>query len=147
MRRFGFPGWALLSATNLANWSPPPGVLTVLIAADRGEVGENAAWRLMRRLEILGVETTIRLPPSNAGDWNDALVADKRRMKQGDALRREGGERPRPVSGRSCRIGLYRVVVRRSSARASWRAWQHDLWPAVRPLAVDIRRKRDASNS
>jgi len=92
MRRFGFPGWALLSATNLANWSPPPGVLKVLIAADRGKVGENAAWRLRRRLEILGVETTIRLPPTNAGDWNDALVADKRRMKRDDALGREGGE-------------------------------------------------------
>ena len=44
--RFRLPGWALMSANNLAAWTPPPEVRRVLIAADRGAVGEGAAARL-----------------------------------------------------------------------------------------------------
>ena len=39
--RFGLPGWALLSTRNLRAWSPPEGVRSILIAADRGKDGEE----------------------------------------------------------------------------------------------------------
>ena len=40
---FGLPGWALMSTRNLRVWSPPAGVRSVLIAADRGKDGEASA--------------------------------------------------------------------------------------------------------
>ncbi|WP_313002072.1 toprim domain-containing protein [Brevundimonas sp.] len=72
MARFGLPGWALLSAHNLSNWTPPAGVARIIIAADRGPAGEGAAARLSRRLRTAGLECLVRLPPASFGDWNDA---------------------------------------------------------------------------
>lgn len=69
---FKLPGWALLSAGNLARWDPPPGVTHVLIAGDRGEAGEASAARLYRRLAKNGIVATIALPPAPWGDWNEA---------------------------------------------------------------------------
>lgn len=72
MARFGLPGWALLSAGNLARWSPPAPVRRVLIAGDRGRVGERAALNLRDRLRAMGLAASVRLPPPGFGDWNDA---------------------------------------------------------------------------
>lgn len=72
MARFGLPGWALLSAHNLSAWTPPAGVVRIIIAADRGPAGEDAAARLSRRLRTAGLECHVRLPPPGFGDWNDA---------------------------------------------------------------------------
>ena len=68
---FGLPGWALLSTGNLRAWTPPDGVCSVLIAADRGKDGEASAGRLKTRLIRLGVAATIALPPEPWGDWNE----------------------------------------------------------------------------
>jgi hypothetical protein len=70
------PVWALLSAGNLAAWSPPPGVRAVLIAGDRGRPGERAAAALSARLQGLGVLSRVTLPPSPFGDWNEAAGAE-----------------------------------------------------------------------
>lgn len=69
--RFGMPGWALLSASNLRAWAPPAGVRRVLIAADRGVEGERSARQLYRRLVAAGVGATIAWPAPPAGDWNE----------------------------------------------------------------------------
>ena len=74
IERFNLPGWALTSAGNLAAWTPPDGVRRVLIAADRGAVGEGAAERLRRRLSAVGVSARIRLPDLPFGDWNEAAA-------------------------------------------------------------------------
>lgn len=87
--RFQLPGWALLAAGNLAAWSPPTTVRGVLIAADRGPAGEQAAARLADRLRLAGVAAEIVLPPPGHGDWNEA-AAGLRRRKEG---RREAPER------------------------------------------------------
>ncbi len=70
--RFALPGWALLAARNLAAWTPPAGIRRVLIAGDRGPVGEAAASSLARRLAAAGVAATIALPPPPFGDWSEA---------------------------------------------------------------------------
>lgn len=70
--RFALPGWALLTAGNLAAWTPPPGVRRVLVAGDRGRPGEAACARLADRLAAAGIATTIEIPPSPFGDWNEA---------------------------------------------------------------------------
>ncbi|WP_433956299.1 toprim domain-containing protein [Brevundimonas bullata] len=74
MARFRLPGWALLSAGNLAAWTAPTEVCRVLIAADRGPAGEDAASRLRTQLEAAGLGAAVRLPPPGAGDWNDAAT-------------------------------------------------------------------------
>ena len=68
---FGLPGWALMSTRNLRVWTPPSGVRSVLIAADRGKDGEASADRLKGRLIGLGVAASIALPPEPWGDWNE----------------------------------------------------------------------------
>ncbi|PZO01118.1 MAG: hypothetical protein DCF29_16005, partial [Alphaproteobacteria bacterium] len=78
MERFGRPGWALRSAHNLAAWSPPPDVEDVLIAGDRGKVGEAAARCLCQRLVRMGLQAAVVLPPPSHDDWNDVAVADAR---------------------------------------------------------------------
>ncbi len=74
IERFNLPGWALMSAGNLAAWTPPDGVRQVLIAADRGTVGQGAAERLRRRLSAVGLSARIRLPDLPFGDWNEAAA-------------------------------------------------------------------------
>jgi hypothetical protein len=72
---FSLPAWALMSIRNLRAWSPPEGVRSVLIAADRGQAGERAAEVLCARLRSCGVTATVRLPPSPWGDWNEWSTA------------------------------------------------------------------------
>lgn len=74
MDRFGLPGWALGAANNLAVWSPPVEVRHVLIAADRGAAGEQAADRLGRRLGEMGVRSRIVVPDPPFGDWNEVAM-------------------------------------------------------------------------
>lgn len=78
MDRFGLPGWALRAANNLAAWSPPPGVRRVLIAADRGAVGQVAADRLRFRLLRIGVQAEAIWPEPPYGDWNEVATASQR---------------------------------------------------------------------
>lgn len=77
IERFGLPGWALLAANNLVAWSPPPGVRRVLIAADRGAVGEGAALRLLRRLRRDGIQARTVCPEPPFGDWNEVAMATR----------------------------------------------------------------------
>lgn len=69
---FGLPGWALLSAGNLGAWRPPAGARFVLVAGDRGRVGEAAADRLAIALRASGARCEVRFPPAPFGDWNEA---------------------------------------------------------------------------
>lgn len=73
--RFGLPGWALLSAGNLARWTAPATAHRVMIAADRGAAGEAAAAMLLSRLSSQGVAACLHLPPAPFGDWNEAEAA------------------------------------------------------------------------
>jgi hypothetical protein len=47
-------------------------VRRVLIAGDRGAVGEAAAAKLAVRLRTAGVGAEVALPPQGYGDWNEA---------------------------------------------------------------------------
>ena len=76
---FGLPGWALTSTRNLRVWSPPAGVRSVLIAADRGVDGEASAEVLRGGLAAAGLVATIALPPGAFGDWNEWSASQARR--------------------------------------------------------------------
>ncbi len=74
-RRFQLPAWALLSTSNLRRWRPPPGVRSVLIAADRGADGEASAAHLAQAVQSLGLAARVELPPAPYGDWDEAARA------------------------------------------------------------------------
>lgn len=97
--RFGLAGWALMSANNLAVWTPPPGVRRVLIAADRGAVGEGAAGRLRHRLSAQGIEVKVALPDAPFDDWNAVACGIAKGRSEGGDGRRIGGDRPRRPAG------------------------------------------------
>ena len=79
--RFRLPGWALMSANNLAAWTPPPEVRQALVAADRGAVGTAAAARLGDRLRTLGLKTRILWPDAPFDDWNAVARARPERRE------------------------------------------------------------------
>jgi len=81
--RFQLAGWALMSANNLAVWTPPPEVRRLLIAADRGAVGQGAAWRLRRRLVRTGIAVRMLWPGPPFGDWNEVACAARKREERG----------------------------------------------------------------
>lgn len=88
MTLFGLPGWALLSAGNLAAWAAPPGVDSVLIAADRDAAGQAAAATLAARLRRAGLRCCVATPPPPWGDWNEAFMSGGRREREGGEGRR-----------------------------------------------------------
>lgn len=97
METFDLPGWALLSANNLFRWTPPAGVRSVLVAGDRGAVGERSAARLATRLGAVGVPVVVQLPPPPFGDWNEAASARAapKAEREGAEGCRDGGDGPR----------------------------------------------------
>ena len=97
--RFGLPGWALMAAHNLAAWSPPCVVRRVLIAADRGDVGQDAAARLSRRLVGAGLEAQVIAPDPPFGDWNEVAAAAAKERRKGAEGCRSGGDGPRRPVG------------------------------------------------
>ena len=96
---FGLPGWALTSTRNLRVWTPPAGVRSLLIAADRGKDGEASAERLEARMRDIGVAASIALPPQPWGDWNDWSEALGRGGPAAGERREEGRGRVRPGAG------------------------------------------------
>jgi putative DNA primase/helicase len=94
MARFGLPGWALLSTSNLRRWRPPAPVRRLLIAGDRGPDGERSAAVLRAAAWKAGVPAEIALPPIGAGDWNDLLCAEGGKEGRGGAPGPEGRSLP-----------------------------------------------------
>lgn len=79
-KRFSLPAWSLMSTRNLRSWIPPPGVRSVLIAADRGKDGEASAEQLRARLVQAGLVARVELPPGDVGDWNEAAFDPSRNV-------------------------------------------------------------------
>lgn len=82
-----YPAAALISATLMQQWNPPPGVTSVIIFADKDrpgpdgqEVGRKAAIALGRNLAERGIHGNILFPSMeipqdyHSADWNDVLM-------------------------------------------------------------------------
>lgn len=82
--------WAAIGAENLANFSAvPAGVRRVVIFADNDAnfVGQEAAYRLAKRLVSSGFQVEVALPDEVGHDWLDEYVAlQNRRENQFSAL-------------------------------------------------------------
>lgn len=74
---FKVPTWALISADNLAAWTPPEGVTRVQVFGDHdvSYTGQFAAFNLAKRLRAQREprldDVAVRLPPLVGDDWND----------------------------------------------------------------------------
>ena len=77
MQLFGVPCWAALGS-RLDRVSLPDAVRRVVIYADNGEAGLQAANKAIEAFTGQGRKVTLRLPPDGYGDWNDALKALER---------------------------------------------------------------------
>jgi len=78
IHRWEIPVWALLTAGNLAKWTPPEGCEEVAIFADHDQTftGHAAAYRLANRLAIKGVTVTVHVPPLMGEDWADVWLRE-----------------------------------------------------------------------
>ncbi|AYN97417.1 DNA primase [Pseudomonas sp. LTJR-52] len=81
-RATGIATWSTVNATLLEGFTPPAGVHTVLVWADKDRscTGESAAMRLKLRLQQQGIRVIVILPtapiPSGSKgiDWNDVMI-------------------------------------------------------------------------
>ncbi len=69
----GWPVWAAVSAWGLEHVEIPPGVASVLIAADHDPAGTKAAQALAQRLTQEGRQVRLLLPTEAGKDWLDVL--------------------------------------------------------------------------
>lgn len=72
-RRFGIPIWSAVSAGGLTSWEPPEGVRAVVICGDNDSnfVGQEAAYRLARRLAHKHLDVEVMIPVIHGIDWAD----------------------------------------------------------------------------
>ncbi len=76
MQLFDIPVWAVLGRRYTAV-TLPSDVIEVQIFADHGEAGLGAANEAADKFTREGKRVCLRPPPSEYGDWNDALRALK----------------------------------------------------------------------
>lgn len=73
---YSTPTWAVLSAVRLKAVTPPKSVRRIIIFADAGAAGTEAAYKAQEHYEDQGYEVEVILPGAHfgaVGDFNDAL--------------------------------------------------------------------------
>jgi hypothetical protein len=74
MQATGKPGWAAMSAGNLADLDLPKNVRDITLLADNDKAGERATLIAALRWRAEGRETRIARPPEGLNDFNDVLM-------------------------------------------------------------------------
>lgn len=72
------PAWACTSASLLKAFEPPPGIETLIIAADNdaNRTGQRAAWSLYHRLKHK-YQCAVMVPDRENADWLDMIRSGK----------------------------------------------------------------------
>ncbi len=72
---YGMPVWAATSAILLEQFTPPDGVDSVIIFGDNDSnfTGQAAAYSLAKRLSIVGLSVSVRIPEDVDRDWADCI--------------------------------------------------------------------------
>ena len=79
---YGIGVWATLATEHLISFEFPDGLKRLIIFADRGEGGENAAASVKARAEAIGIATEIILPESD-DDFNTDVINGRRPVAEG----------------------------------------------------------------
>jgi len=69
-RALGASAWAFLSAENLAQFTPPPVIDKLIVAADNDDAGRAAATQIKARIGG-SIACEIAFAPAGFPDWND----------------------------------------------------------------------------
>jgi putative DNA primase/helicase len=71
--QFDLPVWSAINSTMLAKWNPPPGVRMIHIFSDNDAnfVGQEASYKLAKRLSAEGLEVKVHIPDGIGDDWAD----------------------------------------------------------------------------
>jgi len=71
---FDVPTWATINSNGMESFMPPAGVKRVMVFGDNDTnfAGQAAAYKLAKRLVMLGYEVEVHIP-KEPGDWNDEL--------------------------------------------------------------------------
>jgi putative DNA primase/helicase len=79
---YSLPVWAALNTSLLAEWIPPEGCDDIAIFGDNDEnfAGHAAAYALAHRLRGMGKEVTVHFPTIVGWDWNDEILAMRRKV-------------------------------------------------------------------
>jgi putative DNA primase/helicase len=79
---YSLPVWAALNTSLLAEWIPPEGCDDIAIFGDNDEnfAGHAAAYALAHRLRGMGKEVTVHFPTTVGRDWNDEILAQRRKV-------------------------------------------------------------------
>jgi putative DNA primase/helicase len=79
---YSLPVWAALNTSLLAEWIPPEGCDDIAIFGDNDEnfAGHAAAYALAHRLRGMGKEVTVHFPTTAGRDWNDEILAMRRKV-------------------------------------------------------------------
>jgi phage/plasmid primase-like uncharacterized protein len=78
----GVPTVAAYCADNLRAWRWPAGVRRIVIFSDHDKAGQAAAEALRTRVAATGLRCTVTAPSTPGEDWNDVLVAQRRKEMQ-----------------------------------------------------------------
>lgn len=73
----GVPVWACICAETMAGFEPPEAVRKIIVFGDNDAsfTGQEAAYRLARRLTTKGLDTAVEIP-ERAKDWADVLAGE-----------------------------------------------------------------------
>jgi len=79
---YSLPVWAALNTSLLAEWIPPEGCDDIAIFGDNDEnfAGHAAAYALAHRLRAMGKEVTVHFPTTVGRDWNDEILAMRKKV-------------------------------------------------------------------
>jgi putative DNA primase/helicase len=79
---YSLPVWAALNTSLLAEWIPPEGCDDIAIFGDNDDnfAGHAAAYALAHRLRGMGKEVTVHFPTTVGRDWNDEILAMRRKV-------------------------------------------------------------------
>lgn len=72
---FDIPVWSAISANGLESWTPPNGVVRVVVFGDNDEsfTGQASSFALARKLKRAGISVDVRIPSEIGKDWCDEL--------------------------------------------------------------------------
>jgi putative DNA primase/helicase len=74
---YEMPVWAVTSTSMMVHWQPPPEAKRVVVFADNdvNGAGQAAAYTLMQRLAVAGLQVRVEVPRKDGADWNDMLTS------------------------------------------------------------------------
>ena len=70
----GIPTWSCLSSGGIERFTPPTGIMEIIVAGDYDKSGIRAAEKFINRIGTQGISVKTVFPDTPGEDWNDVLL-------------------------------------------------------------------------